>query len=63
MKKNSTDTTVSEPGMPRTLAVDIGGTGIKTIILDPDGKAINLAPRAPLMDSAQPRDRRGRRFA
>ena len=28
------------PGAPRTLALDIGGTGIKAIVLDPSGKPV-----------------------
>ena len=47
MKKNATQGPTSDPNSrPRTLAVDIGGTGIKTIILDPDGKPLTDASRA-----------------
>jgi polyphosphate glucokinase len=39
MKKRKADSAGAGP-RPRTLAVDIGGTGIKTIVLDPSGKPL-----------------------
>jgi len=39
MKKRKADVGGAGP-RPRTLAVDIGGTGIKTIVLDPAGKPL-----------------------
>jgi polyphosphate glucokinase len=56
MKKSSNTTTVSGSNdMPRTLAVDIGGTGIKTIILDPDGKPLTERERIPTPPRATPK--------
>lgn len=55
MKKSATETPVSDSGMPRTLAVDIGGTGIKTIILDPDGKPLTERERIPTPPRATPK--------
>ncbi len=55
MKKSATETPVSGSGMPRTLAVDIGGTGIKTIILDPDGKPLTERERVPTPPRATPK--------
>jgi polyphosphate glucokinase len=40
---------------PRTLAVDIGGTGIKAELLDPAGKAIGERTRIPTPRNATPR--------
>ena len=40
---------------PRTLAVDIGGTGIKTVILDPDGKPLTDRGRVPTPRRATPK--------
>jgi len=40
---------------PRTLAVDIGGTGIKAETLDPRGKPINERQRIPTPKHATPR--------
>lgn len=40
---------------PRTLAVDIGGTGIKTIILDPEGKPLTQRARIPTPARATPK--------
>ncbi|HEY2106032.1 MAG TPA: ROK family protein [Candidatus Binataceae bacterium] len=55
MKKSATEAPVSDSGMPRTLAVDIGGTGIKTIILDPDGKPLTERERIPTPPRATPK--------
>jgi len=55
MKKNAPDSPVSDSNAPRTLAVDIGGTGIKTIILDPDGKPLTERERIPTPPRATPK--------
>ena len=55
MKKSAIDPPVSDSGMARTLAVDIGGTGIKTIILDPDGKPLTERERIPTPPRATPK--------
>src|SRR5580700_5993038 len=55
MKKSATETPVSDSSMARTLAVDIGGTGIKTIILDPDGKPITERERIATPPRATPK--------
>src|ERR1700687_6163772 len=41
---------------PRTLAVDIGGTGIKALTLDPAGKPINERTRIATPKHARPKD-------
>src|SRR5579872_2945382 len=41
---------------PRTLAVDIGGTGIKALTLDPGGKPINERTRLKTPKHATPKD-------
>jgi polyphosphate glucokinase len=43
------------PGRPRTLAVDVGGTGIKAQILDPSGKPASDRHRIPTPHEATPR--------
>jgi polyphosphate glucokinase len=40
---------------PRTLCVDIGGTGIKTLVLGPDGKAVGERKRVDTPRPATPR--------
>ncbi|HKD66896.1 MAG TPA: ROK family protein [Candidatus Binataceae bacterium] len=55
MKKNANAAPPSESSLPRTLAVDIGGTGIKTIILDPDGKPLTDRERIPTPPRATPK--------
>jgi polyphosphate glucokinase len=55
MKKAATIQSEPAASAPRTLAVDIGGTGIKTIILDPDGKPITERERIPTPQRATPR--------
>lgn len=40
MKKNTTPTKRAKPSKPRTLAIDIGGTGIKGSVLDSRGKML-----------------------
>jgi polyphosphate glucokinase len=40
---------------PRTLAIDIGGTGIKSIVLDPRGRPITERMRIPTPAKATPR--------
>lgn len=42
------------PGSPRTLAIDIGGTGIKSIVLDPKGTPITERLRLPTPAKATP---------
>jgi len=46
---------VNGAGAPRTLAVDIGGTGIKTIILDAHGKPLTARARIPTPTRATPK--------
>jgi polyphosphate glucokinase len=41
---------------PRTLAIDIGGTGIKALTLDPAGKPINERTKIPTPKHATPKD-------
>jgi len=55
MKKATTANSESNSATPRTLAVDIGGTGIKTIILDPDGKPITERERIATPARATPK--------
>jgi polyphosphate glucokinase len=43
------------PARPRTLAVDIGGTGIKAEVLDPAGKPLGERVRIPTPRNATPR--------
>src|SRR5262245_53319037 len=50
MKKRKADSAAAGP-RPRTLAVDIGGTGIKTIVLDPTGKPLTERMR---LDTPRP---------
>jgi polyphosphate glucokinase len=42
------------PAGPRTLAVDVGGTGIKAIILDSNGKPMTERARLPTPSNATP---------
>lgn len=44
-----------EVANPRTLAVDVGGTGVKTIVLDPEGAAITERTRMPTPKGATPK--------
>lgn len=55
MKKTATETPAPDSSAARTLAVDIGGTGIKTIILDPDGKPLTERERVPTPARATPK--------
>jgi polyphosphate glucokinase len=41
---------------PRTLAIDIGGTGIKALTLDPAGKPLNERTRIATPKNARPKD-------
>jgi polyphosphate glucokinase len=43
------------PGAPRTLCVDIGGTGIKTLVIDPEGKALTARLKVATPRPATPR--------
>jgi polyphosphate glucokinase len=45
---------VSPPG-PRTLSIDIGGTGLKALLLDPDGAAITERVRVDTPHPATPK--------
>src|SRR5262245_7357772 len=54
MKKRKADSAGAGP-KPRTLAVDIGGTGIKTIVLDPSGKPLTERLRTDTPRPATPR--------
>lgn len=55
MKKAANQNSGSDGSSLRTLAVDIGGTGIKTIILDEDGKPLTERERTPTPPKATPR--------
>src|SRR5260370_802575 len=57
MKKNASSASKSTvPANPsRTLAIDIGGSGIKSIVLDPRGKPITERLRMPTPAKATPR--------
>jgi polyphosphate glucokinase len=56
MKKAENAKSTSDGNGLRTLAVDIGGTGIKTIILDEDGKPLTDRERIPTPPHATPRE-------
>ena len=43
------------PGAPRTLAIDIGGTGLKALVVDRYGKAMTDRQRVPTPHPATPR--------
>ena len=43
-------------GAMRTLAIDIGGTGLKALILGPDGAALTERARVPTPHPATPHD-------
>lgn len=58
MKKKPTTAKTSGPdgaAGPRTLAVDIGGTGIKALTLDPAGKPISERKKIPTPRNATPK--------
>ena len=60
MKKTAAETEsnhapAAEAAKPRTLAVDVGGTGIKTIVLDPTGTAVTERTRLPTPKAATPK--------
>jgi polyphosphate glucokinase len=44
-----------EAAKPRTLAVDVGGTGVKTIVLDAEGAAVTERTRMPTPKGATPK--------
>ncbi|MGD0288814.1 MAG: ROK family protein [Candidatus Binataceae bacterium] len=61
MKKSNAKPAVDSAGKksvktPRTLAVDIGGTGIKALTLDPAGKPLNERTRIATPRRARPKD-------
>jgi len=41
---------------PRTLAIDVGGTGVKAIVLDPSGKPLTERAKIPTPKAAKPKD-------
>jgi polyphosphate glucokinase len=49
------DTVNAEAVKPRTLALDIGGTGVKAIVLDPTGKAVTERTRLATPKAATPK--------
>ena len=55
MKKAANEMSGSDGTRLRTLAVDIGGTGIKTIILDEDGKPLTERERTATPPHATPK--------
>ena len=60
MKKAAVETEpkhddVAEVAKPRTLAIDVGGTGVKTIVLDPAGTAVTERTRLPTPKAATPK--------
>ena len=60
MKKAAAETesnhiSAAEATKPRTLAVDVGGTGVKTIVLDAEGAAITERTRLPTPKAATPK--------
>jgi polyphosphate glucokinase len=59
MAKNSTQTSkvqrTSNPSKANTLAIDIGGTGIKMMVLDPVGKPLTERLRVPTPSPATPK--------
>jgi polyphosphate glucokinase len=55
MPKESSPTAKQPPVKgPRTLAIDIGGSGLKAIVLDADGKAVTERGRVPTPRKATP---------
>jgi polyphosphate glucokinase len=54
MRQQATKRPPQDSGAPRTLAVDVGGTGIKAIILDPEGKPVTERARIPTPAGATP---------
>jgi polyphosphate glucokinase len=55
VENESNHAPVAEAAKPRTLAVDVGGTGVKTIVLDPEGAAITERTRLPTPKAATPK--------
>lgn len=60
MKKAAVETEpmhdeAAEVAKPRTLAIDVGGTGVKTIVLDPAGTAVTERTRLPTPKAATPK--------
>lgn len=51
--RKKTPREAAAPG-PRTLAIDIGGTGLKALVLGPDGKALTERQRVPTPRPATP---------
>jgi polyphosphate glucokinase len=46
----------AEVAKPRTLAVDVGGTGVKALVLDPAGRAVTERIKIPTPKAARPKD-------
>ena len=55
VKKLSGSDTAVRPKLPRTLAIDIGGTGVKAEVLDADGEVIKNRVRLPTPRKATPK--------
>ncbi|MGZ3460934.1 MAG: ROK family protein, partial [Archangium sp.] len=51
--RKKTPREAAAPG-PRTLAIDIGGTGLKALVLGPDGKPLSERQRVPTPRPATP---------
>ena len=49
-------TASTQASSPVTLAIDIGGTGLKAMLLDPKGKPLSERERIPTPDPATPQD-------
>jgi polyphosphate glucokinase len=61
MKKSSAEiepknNVAASVATPRTLAVDVGGTGVKAIVLDPAGQPLTERTKIPTPKAAKPKD-------